>query len=241
MSQEMFAMVKCFRSFVMLYAFLLLQACGGSSGGGAAPDTNPDTNQDTNNQPNTGSAATLNTIGDRSVTPGSTVNFTISAINDSAHDITFSSNMSSPVYARNATFNASNGEFNWITTSNDENTYQVTFTVTDNDVVPVASDSQTITISVLSPSIAKGLSLYEQHCESCHGTGGVGGSQTLVLGSGPLYVRQALGLEAGIAAARNMGGIASSLANPTEDATAIGYYLCDAAGVAINDVDRCPP
>jgi len=238
MSQEMFVMVKCFRSLVMLYAFLVLQACGGGSGGGGAPDTVLDNNSQPNT--NTGSAATLNTIGDKSVTPGSTVNFIISALNDSGHDITFSTNMSSPVYTRNATFNASTGQFNWITSSNDEDTYQVTFTVTDNDVVPVASDSKTITISVLNPSIAKGLSLYEQHCESCHGTGGVGGSQTLVLGSGPLYVRQALGLEAGIAAARNMGGIASSFANSTEDATAIGYYLCDAAGVAINDVDRCP-
>jgi len=237
MSQEMFTMLKCFRPLVILYTLLILQACGGGGGGGAAPDSNPDTN----NQTNTGNAATLNTIGNQSVTPGNTVSFTISASNVSGHDITFSTNMNSPVYTRNATFNASTGQFNWITTSNDEDTYQVTFTVTDNDVEPAVSDSETITISVLNPSIAKGLSLYEQHCESCHGTGGVGGSQTLVLGSGPLYVRQALGLEAGISAARNMGGIASSLANPTEDATAIGYYLCDAAGVAINDADRCPP
>ncbi len=223
-------MTSIFRHLFFILSFILLQACGG--GGGTETTTTPSSSNN---------AAKLNAISDVTIAPGNTVNFTISAANTAGHDITFSADLTNSVYTRNATFNSMTSQFNWITSIADENTYQVTFTVTDNDVTPIESDSKTITITVINPSISAGLGLYQQYCESCHGAGGVGGTQTLVLGSGPLYVKQALGLIQGVSAAAGMGGISSNFSDPLADASSIGFYLCDLAGIATNDTTNCPP
>jgi len=219
------------RAILAILFFISLAACGG--GGGAPAPANQESNSN--------NAAKLNSIDDITVTPGNDVNFTITASNSAGHNITFSADLTDTVYSKNATFNPGTQRFSWMTSIIDEGVYQVTFTVTDNDVVPVESDSVVMSISLLNPSIAEGKTLYEQNCLRCHGTGGVGGSQTLVLGSSPLYVRTALGLEQGVPAASQMGSIAATLADPVANAASIGYYLCDLAGIEINDIVLCEP
>lgn len=89
--------------------------------------------------------------------------------------------------------------------------------------------------------IAFGETKYNTHCRSCHGPGGRNGSETLVAGNNPLWVRQAPGIEPGSSPLRNMGTLAAQLENPVRDANAIGYYLCDAGGLDINDTSVCLP
>ncbi len=224
-------MVLLLKSALVILSLFIIQACGGG-GGGSTPNTSPD---------NTANAAKLNPLDDITISPGNTVRFTISATNTAGHDIRFSTDLTGDVYSRNAMFDANTQQFSWMTSAADVNTYQVTFSVTDNTVQPAQIDRQTMTIDVITPSVSTGLSLYEDNCLRCHGPGGKGGSQTSVIGSGPLYVRQALGLEQGISAASQMGGIAANLADPVDDATLIGYYLCSLAGFALNDAVSCPP
>jgi hypothetical protein len=44
----------------------------------------------------------------------------------------------------------------------------------------------------------------------------------------------------GISARSGMGGIASQFEDPTRDANAIGYFLCDAGGIVYTDTKNCP-
>jgi len=127
-----------FRFYVFIISLLssviLLQACGGSGGGG---------------DPVVPAGVTLNAVGDKIVAPGTALNFTISASNPDNRSISFSTNTSHVIYmSQGASFNPDTGQFSW--TPSTEGVHQITFTVTNNDVTPVVSDSETITINVSS-------------------------------------------------------------------------------------------
>lgn len=226
----MFSLEK-FRVYALSAGFLavslILQACGG----GGAPATGLP------------SGVTLDAIGNKTVSPGGALSFNISASNPDSRNISFSTSTSSDIYtARSALFTASvpSAQFNWSPTVADNGTYQVTFTVTNLDAEPVETNEETITISVQDTTIAQGESLYVQHCQSCHGVGGFGGSQSLVIGSAPLYVRTALGLT-GNGLVGQMAGIPGNMNDPDADATAIGFYLCNLVQtIDYTDPAQCP-
>jgi hypothetical protein len=214
---------------VLLFCLMILQACGG--GGSADGDSDPNGG----NQQN----LSLNGIGNKSVLGGETLNFTLSASNPNGGTLTYmadgTSNVTNPLTLTNrVSFSESSGVFNWDTLASDTGSYNITFSVANNS----ESDSETISIMV-QDTIAYGEGLYITHCQNCHGPNGTGGSTFGVQGTSPYYVRDALGLE-DTTARRGMTNIASQLANPTRDANAIGYFLCDAAGININDPQVCP-
>ena len=129
-----------FRFYALIVSFVssvvLLQACGG--GGGDAPASG-------GGGPVVPAGVSLNTVGNKIVAPGTALNFTISASNPDNNAVSLSVDLSQ---VTGATFNSTNGQFSWMPLT--EGAYQVTFTVTNNDVDPVVSDSETITINVSS-------------------------------------------------------------------------------------------
>ena len=97
-------------------------------------------------------------------------------------------------------------------------------------------DSETISINVQDGSaiLAQGETLYNQHCVGCHGVEGRGGEGTVfgVIGSSPESVR--FGLATGAMSGVNV--------NSGDEATAIGYYLCDLEpAIDFTNPAQCPP
>ena len=165
----------------------------------------------------------MNSIGAKTVAPGDTLSFTISSSNPDGNNVSYDSTTGTNIYsARNAMFISGTRQFSWSPSVADIGTYQVTFSVTNLDVSPNVADNETITISVQDTTIAQGETLYITHCQSCHGVNGRGGSQSLVAGVAPLYVRTALGLT-GNGLVSQMNGITINDA----DATLIGFFLCN--------------
>jgi len=185
----------------------------------------------------------LNPIGSQSVTLGGTLSFSVSATNPDSNSITLGTDTAHIIYTnQNAAFSAGTGQFSW--TPAVIGNHSVSFSVTNNDVSPPVIQSETVSINVTDSSaiIAQGKILYDIHCLSCHGPGGENGSSAgIVIGSPPEQVRGALGLEEANLLVGAMSGIVNSLANPVADANSIGYYLCDVAGVDINDTFNCAP
>ena len=125
-----------FRIYALIAGLFVLQACGGGGGGGTPGSTPP-------------AGVTLNSIGNKLVAPGSTLSFTVSATNPDNNSISFSTNESHTIYtSQGATFNASTGQFNWTPTA--EGVHFIAFAVTNNDVTPAVTDTETITINVSS-------------------------------------------------------------------------------------------
>lgn len=218
-----------------LFCVFLLQACGG--GGGDSTGTAPDTTG--NNQ----QVLSLNSIGNKAVLAGESLSFTLSADdpNGTSHSYMAngSNNTVNPMtFTNRVSFDESTGAFAWNTLDTDAGDYNIVFTVSNN-ASPVETDSESVTISVQNV-LDYGKTLYDNYCQSCHGPDGANGTATLVQGSSPLDVKGALGMIPGTPARSGMGGIASQFENPTRDANAIGYYLCDVGGIDYTDTNMCP-
>jgi len=220
--------------FPLLCLFILL-ACGG--GGSDSAGTGPDPTG--NNQ----QGLSLNSIGNKTVLAGESLSFTLSANDPNGTSHTYmangSNNSTDPLSLTDrVSFNETSGAFSWNTLTTDAGVYNIVFTVSNN-ASPVETDSETVAINVQSV-LTYGKGLYDKYCKSCHGPGGAGGTATLVQGSSPLDVKSALGMIPGTPARSGMGGIASQFENPTRDANAIGYYLCDAGHIDYTDTVKCP-
>lgn len=175
----------------------------------------------------------LNPIGNQSVTLGGTLNFTVSASNPDNNSISFSTDTGHIIYtSQNASFTPATGQFSWTPAVTGSHT--VSFTVSNNDVS--VTDSETISINVQDNSVllAQGEALYSQHCQSCHGVEGRGGAGTVfgVIGASPEAVR--IGLTTGAMSGVNV--------NSGNEATAIGFYLCDLEpSIDYTNPVQCPP
>ena len=172
----------------------------------------------------------LNPIGSKSVTQGATLNFTVSASNPDNNSITLSTDTGHIIYtSQNAMFTTSTGQFTWDTTV--PGNHMVSFTVTNNDVGVTDSETVAITVQDNSAVLAQGEALYISRCQSCHGVNGRGGSQSLVVGTSPEGVRFAL-----------TESPMTGLANMTNEATAIGFFLCNLEpSIDYNNPAECPP
>jgi hypothetical protein len=87
----------------------------------------------------------LQSIGDRQITCGQLLAFTVAASDPDSSDQLFYSIDNLPA---GATFNSTTGVFSWTPADGDEADYAVTFSVVDNGS-PQASDHETVTISVV--------------------------------------------------------------------------------------------
>jgi len=174
----------------------------------------------------------LNPIGSKSVTQGGTLNFTVTATNPDNNSITLSTDTGHIIYtSQNAMFTPGTGQFSW--TPATPGNHMVSFTVTNNDVTPAVTDSETVSINVLDNSVilAQGEALYISRCQSCHGVNGRAGSQSIVVGTSPEGVRFALTVSP-----------MTGLANMTNEATAIGFFLCNLEpSIDYNNPAQCPP
>ena len=216
----------------VFFCIMMLPACGGGGGDPAGGDPGGENQQ----------KLSLNSIGNQTVLAGETLNFTLSASdpNGTSHTYTAdgTNNTTNPLsLIDRVSFNETTGAFHWDSSPSDNGNYNMVFSVT-NDASPPESDSESITI-IVQNVVAYGEDLYIQYCQSCHGPNGANGNQSIVQGSSPLDVRYALGLEGG-SARSGMGNIASQFENQTRDANAIGYFLCDAGGIDINNTQQCP-
>lgn len=183
----------------------------------------------------------LNAIGNKSVTLGGSLNFTVSASNPDNNSISFSTDTTHTIYTtQNAMFTSATGEFSW--TPAVAGNHSVSFTVTNNDVL--AMDSETISINVqevIDTTIADGEALYIQHCQSCHGVNGSGGSRSLVVGTAPLYVKEALDIIQSNAGVSQMLNIPGRMTDPVNDSNAIGFFLCNLdPNIDYTNVNECP-
>jgi len=169
-------------------------------------------------------APSINVVGPQSVTAGGTLSFSVIANDPNGFNVTLSTDgtigPNNNPYPAGASFNTNNGAFTWNTDAMDVGNYSVQFTAT-NDAAPPLSTSTNVVISVLAVSVTTGEDLYNQHCRSCHGTGGVGGSATLVQCSLEISIREALGLEPNVSGVGAMSGISLS----DQQIQAIAAYL----------------
>jgi mono/diheme cytochrome c family protein len=156
-------------------------------------------------------APSINAIGSQTVTAGGTLSFTVIANDPNGFNITLSADgtvgPNNNPFAAGASFNTSNGAFTWNTDAMDVGNYSVQFTATNNATPPL-STSTNVAINVLAVSSNTGEDLYNQHCQSCHGTNGVGGSRAgIVQCSLEISIREALGLVQGVSGVGAMSGI----------------------------------
>jgi len=169
-------------------------------------------------------APSISVIGPQTITVGGTLNFTVVANDPNGFNVTLSTDgtigPNGNPYTAGASFNTSTGAFTWNTDSMDVGNYSVQFTAT-NDAAPPLSASTNIALSVLAVSVTTGENLYNQYCQSCHGTGGVGGSATLVQCSLEISIREALGLEPNVSGVGAMSGISLT----DQQIQAIAAYL----------------
>jgi len=142
-------------------------------------DTN---NGGTNQGPGNPSGPQLSSIGNRTLLSGDPLTINLSSTNPNGGTLMWSADgtvgpNNNPLMA-GANFNENTGQFTWSNTSMAVGSYNIRFTVTD-DAVPPQSDSETISI-VIQDIFAYGQSSYNQYCQSCHGSEGVGGSEQIV-------------------------------------------------------------
>ena len=175
-------------------------------------------------------APSINAIGSPTVTAGGTLSFTVIANDPNGFNITLSADgtigPNNNPFSAGASFNTSNGAFTWNTDAMDVGNYSVQFTAT-NDANPPLSTSTNVAISVLAVSSNTGEDLYNQYCQSCHGTNGVGGSRAgIVQCSSEISIREALGLVQGVSGVGAMGGISLT----TQEIQDIANFLQSFAG-----------
>ena len=178
-------------------------------------------------------APTINPISTQNVTTGGTVNFFVVANDPNGFNITLSADgtlgPNNNPFTAGATFTAGTGNFVWNTDAMDVGSYSVRFTAT-NDASPPLDASINVTINVNDPVIANGEDLYNQFCQSCHGTNGIGGSQSIVQCSIEISIREAVGLEAGVTPVGSMTGIPGRMSDPDNDIRAIANFLTSFPG-----------
>ena len=168
----------------------------------------------------------FNNIGTPTVTAGDNMNFTVIATDPSDMNVTLTYDGTLGPYANpftaGAAFNETTGVFSWNTDTNDIGDYSVRFTAT-NDAVPPLTTHKQVTLRVLAVpnNSSSGETLYNQHCQSCHGSGGVGGSASLVQCSLEISIREALGLVQGVSGVGAMSGISLT----TQEIQDIADYL----------------
>ncbi|WP_455206978.1 putative Ig domain-containing protein [Kaarinaea lacus] len=155
----------------------------------------------------------FNNIGTPTVTGGDTMNFTVIATdpNDMNVTLTYDGTLgpNANPFTAGATFNETTGVFTWVTDSNDVGDYSVRFTAT-NDAVPPLTTHKQVTLRVLAvpTNSSSGETLYNQRCQSCHGTNGVNGTSAgIVQCSSEISIREALGLVQGVSGVGAMSGI----------------------------------
>ena len=152
-------------------------------------------------------------LGTPTVTAGETMSFTVIATdpNDMNVTLTYDGTLGPNLnpFTEGATFSETTGVFNWVTDVNDVGDYSVRFTAI-NDAVPPLTTHKQVTLRVLAvpANSSSGETLYNQHCQSCHGTNGLNGSSAgIVQCSLEISIREALGLEQGVSGVPAMGGI----------------------------------
>lgn len=153
-------------SSILYLSVILLTACGGGS------DTPSSTEP------------VLNPIGNKTIAVGGPIlTFTVTATDPKNLELILSTDGSvgsglNPYIGTgsNATFDTDTGQFSWDITSVAEGDYFVQFSVMNTNA---ETDSEIIRISVQG-QFTIGEQKYNVDCQRCHGTGGVGGSQTLI-------------------------------------------------------------
>ena len=153
-------------SSILFLSIILLTACGGGSG-------NPNPTE-----------PVLNSIGNKTIAVGDSIlAFTVTATDPNDLELVLSTDGSvggglNPYIETGsvATFDTNTGQFSWNISSVAEGDYFVQFSVMNTNA---ETDSEIVRIRVLS-QFAIGEQKYNADCQRCHGTGGVGGSQTLI-------------------------------------------------------------
>ena len=178
-------------------------------------------------------APTLNSISTRNVTAGGAVNFTVIANDPNGFNVSLSADgtigPNDNPFTAGANFTPATGGFTWTTDAMDVGSYSVRFTAT-NDAVPPLSSSINVTINVSAVVSASGESLYNQFCQSCHGTNGIGGSQSIVQCSIEITIREAVGLVPGVGGVGTMTSIPGRMSDPDNDIRAIADFLTSFPG-----------
>ena len=161
---------SCVNSSIFFLSIILLSACGGggSSGSDIPPPTGP----------------VLNSIGNKTIAVGDpSLTFTVTAIDPNNLQLILSKDGSTgsglnPFTETGvlATFNTNTGQFSWDITSVAEGDYFIQFSVMNTNA---ETDSEIVRIRVQG-QFSIGEQAYNADCQRCHGTGGVGGSQTLI-------------------------------------------------------------
>ncbi|NOZ51639.1 MAG: hypothetical protein GXP08_00630 [Gammaproteobacteria bacterium] len=157
----------------------------------------------------------FNSIDDKTITPGESLEFTVLAIDPNGETITYSSAaVGTPnIYVEtSANFNAATATFSWTSSNTDDGVYSVQFTATNTSQL---SGTETIIISVLG-LITQGRSLYESNCSNCHGTETATGSTFFVWQSTAAAIAEAIRL--------NQGGM-GSISLTSDELAAIAAYL----------------
>ena len=134
-------------------------------------------------------------------------------------------------FTNGASFNTGTGEFDWVTDANDVGNYSVRFTATNNAVPPLTTNKD-VTLRVLAAvnNTTTGEDLYNQYCQSCHGTNGVGGGAGIVQCSSEISIREAVGLVQGVSPVGSMTSIPGQMNDPTNDIQAIADFLTSFPG-----------
>ena len=195
-----------------LFVFLL-SGCG---------DTEENSNQD---------APYFNDIGTPTVTAGERMPFTVIATdpNDMNITLTYDGSLGPNMnpFTAGADFNTGTGEFDWVTDANDVGNYSVRFTAT-NDAVPPLITHKDVTLRVLAVAnnTTTGEDLYNQFCQSCHGTNGAGSNRAgLVQCSSNITIREAVGLVPNVTPVGTMTGIPGQMNDPDNDIQEIATFL----------------
>lgn len=159
-------MNQCIRTILLSLLFALQAGCDQSG-------TTGDTTDPGNNDPQ---APVLAAIGDKTVTSGDSLSFTVSATDPNGLALMYSTDGSAGSGANpytetgnNAGFNANNRQFTWNTTNVALGDYYIEFSVMNSAAL---SDSETIRITVQNTTgqFEQGHTLYNSNCtgSSCH-------------------------------------------------------------------------
>lgn len=161
-------MKRVIKIILLCNIFALISGCGQ---GGSTDDPNND--QNPNGDPN---APVLSPIGNRSVIPGETLAFTVSATDPNGLTLTYDTDGSvgsgANPYTETgslASFNTNNRQFSWNTTGVTTGDYYIQFSVMNS---AAQSDSETIRITIQTnpTQYNEGQTLYTNNCarSGCH-------------------------------------------------------------------------
>jgi len=190
-------------SILFWVSVLLFTGCGDEgkdSGGVGSIDVN---------------APVFNSIADKAISPGDSLQFTALAIDPNGESITYSSTaVGSPdIYSQtSASFDTATATFSWTSTNADEGVYAVRFTATNTSQL---SGTEMVIISVVG-QVAQGKALFENTCDGsgCH-VSEVSGGNFPVWQSTASEIQEAIRL--------NQGGMGSISLTSDERATIAAY------------------